>query len=475
MLTSKLRTTRPAASRSIAALLVCAGALALAGPAAALRPPDHIGDPGTIQPPPPPPPSPPTALFSLSPNPAVVPESFARPVGGVNQVKAAALRIDGVKVAFDASRSAGKDGHQIVKYDWDLDGNGSFETSSTTSAAQERTYTQTGQLTIKLRVTDDAGRTDTVTHVLVLHRAPHAALKTSKTVLLPGEQVTLDGSASSDDGSIQRYEWDLDGDGTFERDGGTTPSISTTYAALGTRSVRLRVTDDRGATGVANVQLRVHRAPTAAFVVAPSPAIVGEQVKLDGSSSNDDGTIARYEWDLDGNGTFETDGGSSPTTTTRFASPATVLLKLRVTDADGAQSETAMSLRVLEASVVNTTADAADAVAPRVGITSRVVRMTRRGVVALRITCPVTERGCATRLSLRSAARGARSARLGNGLVELGGGQTATVRIKLARSAKALVRRNGKLRARAIAVATDRAGNVGTSSARVTIKAPARR
>ena len=53
-------------------------------------------------------------------------------------------------------------------------------------------------------------------------------------------------------------------------------------------------------------------------------------------SSDPDGTIAKYEWDLDGNGSFETDTGTTATTTRTYASAGTVTVGLRVTDNNGA-------------------------------------------------------------------------------------------------------------------------------------------
>ena len=59
------------------------------------------------------------------------------------------------------------------------------------------------------------------------------------------------------------------------------------------------------------------QAPIPSFTASPNPAQVGQLVSFDGSASTDpDGTIAKYEWDLDGNGSYETSTGATPTTTT---------------------------------------------------------------------------------------------------------------------------------------------------------------
>jgi PKD repeat protein len=64
-----------------------------------------------------------------------------------------------------------------------------------------------------------------------------------------GETVTFSPTGFSDpDGSIQRYEWDLDGDGSFETTGA---SPTKTYANAGTVTVRLRYVDDRNETSSA--------------------------------------------------------------------------------------------------------------------------------------------------------------------------------------------------------------------------------
>jgi hypothetical protein len=112
--------------------------------------------------------------------------------------------------------------------------------------------------------------------------------------------------------------------------------------------VGLRVTDNQGGTGTTTRTVTVqNRAPTASFTVSPSPAATRQTVTLNGSASSDpDGTLAKFEWDLDGNGTFEVDGGTTATRTVTFATVGSVTLGLRVTDSSGATATTTRALTV---------------------------------------------------------------------------------------------------------------------------------
>jgi PKD repeat protein len=68
---------------------------------------------------------------------------------------------------------------------------------------------------------------------------------------------TFDGGLSNDpDGTIVDYTWDF-GDGTPPVSTGVTPTISYTYAAAGTYTVTLTVTDDGGLTGATSLAVTV--------------------------------------------------------------------------------------------------------------------------------------------------------------------------------------------------------------------------
>ena len=76
-----------------------------------------------------------------------------------------------------------------------------------------------------------------------------------------------------------------------------------------------------------------NRRPVARFTMAPNPVKLGVAVTFDGSTSSDpDGTIVKYEWDLDGNGTYELNSGSNPRVTRGYSTPGPVAVHLRVTD-----------------------------------------------------------------------------------------------------------------------------------------------
>ena len=139
--------------------------------------------------------------------------------------------------------------------------------------------------------------------------------------------VTFNGSASSDpDGTVKRYEWDLDGNGSYETDGGTSATTQRSYSAEQTIDVKLRVTDNLFGTDTETKSLKIgNQAPTAAFSATPNPGIVGQAVGFNAAATTDvDGTIAKHEWDLDGNGSYETDTGTTKTTSRTYTQTGSV-------------------------------------------------------------------------------------------------------------------------------------------------------
>ena len=74
---------------------------------------------------------------------------------------------------FDASNSFVLQG-SVARYEWDLDGDGTYEVNSTNASArfQSRTYTNIGPVDVKLRITDGQGRTDTEVQRIMVGSPP---------------------------------------------------------------------------------------------------------------------------------------------------------------------------------------------------------------------------------------------------------------------------------------------------------------
>jgi hypothetical protein len=88
-------------------------------------------------------------------------------------------------------------------------------------------------------------------------------------------------------------------------------------------------------------------APSASVDAAPNPVLAGRTVAFDATHSTDAGSgIADYSWDLDGDGTFETDTGSVPTATHTYDEPGAHTASVRATDRVGLAAVAQVQVRV---------------------------------------------------------------------------------------------------------------------------------
>ncbi|WP_395726430.1 PKD domain-containing protein [Nakamurella sp.] len=236
-------------------------------------------------------------------------------------------------VNFDGSTSADSDG-TIASYSWNF-GDG---TAAGTGAKPAHTYAAAGTYSVALTVTDNFGATNTVTKPVTVaaNKSPSAAF----TVTVNNLDLTVDGSTSADpDGTIASYSWDY-GDGTTAT--GAKPATKT-YATAGTRTVKLTVTDNAGATNVVTQQVTatnppVNKVPVASFTTTPTDLTVA----VNGTASADpDGTIASYAWDFGDSST-----GTGVTASRTYAAAGTYTVKLTVTDDKGATGSTTKTVTV---------------------------------------------------------------------------------------------------------------------------------
>lgn len=139
-------------------------------------------------------------------------------------------------------------------------------------------------------------------------------------------------------GEIVAWDFDYDDDGTFDLVGDDTGLASHEYSVPGAKTCRLRVHDDIDQQAEATLDFWLvdpaNVPPTADFTATPNSGPAPLAVSLDASISTDDTGIRRYEWDLDGDGDYETDAGDSPTLDYIVGTNGFNNIWLRVTDLD---------------------------------------------------------------------------------------------------------------------------------------------
>ena len=147
-----------------------------------------------------------------------------------------------------------------------------------------------------------------------------------------GVPIILDGSGSIDpDGTIELYEWDFDGNGTYDYSS-SSPTKDYIYTQEDSYTIKLRVTDDRGGTDEATTTVVISDSiPTADFTGSPTSGLAPLSVDFTNSSTGHDQPLT-YQWDFDNNGTVDS---TDINPFHIYSDPGTYTVKLKVTDSDG--------------------------------------------------------------------------------------------------------------------------------------------
>jgi gliding motility-associated-like protein len=148
---------------------------------------------------------------------------------------------------------------------WDFgDGRTSTEQNPTNTYAQPGTYT--------VKMVGKSGSTcmsDTVTFILNVWPAPQAAFGVTADVCLGGAVAFDDQSQPATGASLASWAWDF-GDNTTATYANSDP-FNKTYAAKGTYTAKLTVTDNRGCAAATTMPTTVHPLPETDFLL---PAVV---------------------------------------------------------------------------------------------------------------------------------------------------------------------------------------------------------
>ncbi|MEJ2591276.1 MAG: PKD domain-containing protein [Candidatus Thiodiazotropha sp.] len=257
----------------------------------------------------------------------------------------------GTAISFSSAGSSDSDG-SISSYSW------SFGDGATSNQANPtHTYSTAGVYNVILNVTDnngDSGSDTTTATVSALNVAPTANANGPYSAQL-GAAVNFSSAGSSDsDGSIAAYLWDF-GDGNSSSEA----NPSHIYAATGSYSISLTVTDNDGATGSDTTSADITGQPSGnlapvANANGPYSGAAGVAVSFSSAGSTDaDGSIVSYAWSF---GDGATSSLANPTHT--YAAAGSYDVSLTVTDDGGATNSDITSASIAAAPNVAPTANA---------------------------------------------------------------------------------------------------------------------
>lgn len=263
--------------------------------------------------------------------------------GGKNKAPVANFSFDGdgLKMKF-FDKSTDSDG-KIAKWAWDF-GNGYDDEI----ANPELNYRGPGTFNIKLTVTDDKGATASKTRKIKIktsgkpeeiggtpdNQAPISKFSYSQNNL----SVQFSDESSDPDGKVTKWAWDF-GDGKSSTD----KSPAHTYKKAGTYTVKLIVTDNKGAKNSSQQTIKVgkadpnNKAPVADFGFSGN----GLSVKFADKSTDADGKIVKWDWDFD-NG-YDADIANPKL---NYRGPGIFYVRLTVTDDDGATATKTRRIKV---------------------------------------------------------------------------------------------------------------------------------
>jgi len=259
----------------------------------------------------------------------VTPENSAAPIVGPFTVNPTSPEV-GALATFTAG-VVSDEGVSCISctFSWDF-GDGSTATGQVVT----HTFTQVGDYSVALTVTDRGGaatiRRQTVTVVGVA--PPTVTITVSPTSPLTGQEATFTATATPASGHrIATFNWSW-GDGSDNQT--ASPVIHHTYSTAGTYLVVLTVTDDRGLTTRMQTPVVVTSGLTASFTMSPTSARVSVAITFNASasSSTNGSVITNYNWDF---GDGSTSNSSTPFTSHTYSSQGLSVIVLTVSDAQG--------------------------------------------------------------------------------------------------------------------------------------------
>ncbi|MCW4022018.1 MAG: PKD domain-containing protein [Candidatus Bathyarchaeota archaeon] len=200
------------------------------------------------------------------------------------------------QVIFDASKSTASEGSSIVKYAWDFNDDGSIDSNK---QGPSYTFTQNGNYTCKLTVTDSLGATSEDTCIIqVTNKIPIAQFTFNPENPSIHDPINLTDQSYDKDGTITAWIWEF-GDGTNS----TEQNPTHTFNEKKEWKITLTVTDNEGAkNSTIQTVIMSNLEPEACFGCNTTRFEIDTKIQFLDNSTDPENKVTSWFWDFgDGN------------------------------------------------------------------------------------------------------------------------------------------------------------------------------
>jgi PKD repeat protein len=229
-------------------------------------------------------------------------------------------------ITFTATAQSG----DIVKYEWDFDGNGTYDRWQYASKGNTVSYKYTadGDYNVRVRATTSIGKIDTASITITVSKplaAPIAEVlemeewPVSNEFMIPTLQYLRGNGTASGSGEIVRYQWDTTGNGEYDISSTKSADASKTFNETISRifTGSLKVTDSQGLShidlfNIMNNATNWDGSESRPIVYLNNSVAYGtptSNVSLGGfgapAAGNNYGYAKKLEWDFEGDGIYD--------------------------------------------------------------------------------------------------------------------------------------------------------------------------
>jgi len=243
---------------------------------------------------------------------------------------------------FTASCQTSYPPSQIGVYEWDFTGAGKFDIK-TDQQSFSHEFSKAGVYKVSCRAIARNGNMSTASRtVVVVSRSVVIKLKTQKQTQSMVSAV-FDADITTRHTKIAQVAWDYDGDNVFDWSGTSIAKTKYSFPKPGTFHPVLRViSDDKHEWFDTTTITVIPNVPPRAIAGKNILAESGDNIELEGKGVVSGGSIILYEWDFDGDGSFDWKSEKSGTVRHVFATYSHPVL--RVTSESGATACDTMSV-----------------------------------------------------------------------------------------------------------------------------------